>query len=358
MILQGLSTKPGGKRYRKNRLAISERCTLDGGFEPGSCPPSLNTSQENNGVKPGIFIDGREGTTGLQIHDRLAGRNDIELLVIGGFKRKDAGERRKLLNEADLVFLCLPDDAARESVALIENDKTRIIDASTAHRTSAEWVYGFAELSKGQRRRISDAKRVANPGCHATGIIAAVYPLITLGIMPPDYPLTCISLTGYSGGGKSMIRAYQEEKTLEMHAPRMYGLDMKHKHIPEIMHITGLVYQPVFCPIVDDYYSGIAASIMLHNYMLTGRPAAEDIRQELADYYSGERFVTVAPGLGSGMLESNWGAGGDNMELTVSGNGEMTIVTARFDNLGKGASGAAVQNMDIMLGLEAGKGSV
>ena len=302
-------------------------------------------------MKPKIFIDGREGTTGLQIYDRLVGRNDIELLYIDEAKRKDTAERRRLLNDADLVFLCLPDEAAKESVSLIDNSKTRVIDASTAHRTSSDWVYGFAELSKHQREEIKKAQRVANPGCHATGIIASVYPLLKLNIMPYDYPLTCISLTGYSGGGKSMINAYENEKTPDMYAPRMYGLNLEHKHLPEIIHVTGLACLPVFCPIVDDYYSGIATTIMLHTNELYIKHTAEGIRQNLADYYSGERYVTVAPDLGSGMLESNWGAGTDNMELTVSGNDYLTIVTARFDNLGKGAAGAAVQNMELMLNL-------
>ena len=303
-------------------------------------------------MKAKIFIDGREGTTGLQIYERLADRDDVELLYIDDSKRKDIDERKRLIKEADLVFLCLPDDAARESVSLIENDKTRVIDASTAHRTNTGWVYGFAELSKHQREKIRNAKRVANPGCHATGIIAAVYPLISLDIMPASYPLTCISLTGYSGGGKVMINAYENDKTPEMFAPRMYGLDLNHKHLPEIMHVTGLSRRPVFCPVVDDYYSGIATTITIHNEELTGKPSAEDIRKKLVDYYAGECFVTVAAELGSGMLESNWGVGTDKMEITVSGNDEQSIITSRFDNLGKGASGAAVQNMDIMLGLE------
>jgi len=303
-------------------------------------------------MKPKVFIDGREGTTGLQIYDRLTGRNDIELLHINESKRKDIDERKRLINEADLVFLCLPDEAAQESVSLIDNTNTRVIDASTAHRTHADWVYGFAELSQHQRDKIKNSKRVANPGCHATGIIASVYPLISLSIMPHDYPLTCISLTGYSGGGKAMINAYENEKTPEMYAPRMYGLNLDHKHLPEIIHVTGLTSLPIFCPIVDDYYSGIATTITLHNNELYIKHTAEGIRRNLADYYSGEKFVTVAPELGSGMLESNWGTGTDNMELTVSGNDELTIITARFDNLGKGAAGAAVQNMNIMLGLE------
>jgi len=277
-------------------------------------------------------------------------------MSIDDAKRKDVEARKKLINDADLVFLCLPDDAARESVSLIENNKTRVIDASTAHRANPFWVYGFPELSKEQRGKIANARRVANPGCHATGIIAAAYPLIALGIMPQDYPLTCISLTGYSGAGKTMIRAYDEEKTPEMCSPRMYGLDLCHKHMPEIINFTGLTRPPVFCPVIGDYYCGIATTITLHNEMLAGRPTAEEIRQKLADYYSGERFVTVSPKLGSGMLESNWGVNTNELELTVSGNDELTIVTARFDNLGKGASGAAVQNMNIMLGMREDRG--
>ena len=300
-------------------------------------------------MKPRIFIDGQEGTTGLQIYDRLGGRDDIELLIIDQSLRKDVSERRRLINSADLVFLCLPDDAARESLALVDNDNTRVIDASTAHRTESGWVYGFPEMSKEQREKIKSAKWVANPGCHATGIISAVYPLVQLGMLPLDYPLTCMSLTGYSGGGKSMIREYEEEKTPEMHAPRIYGLNLQHKHLPEIIHMTGLTRPPVFLPVVDDYYAGIAASISLHNDMLSGKPTAADIRDRLADYYAGEKYITVSPELGSGMLESNWGVGTNELELTVSGYDELTIVTARLDNLGKGASGAAVQNMELML---------
>jgi len=306
-------------------------------------------------MKPKIFIDGREGTTGLQILDRLEGRNDITLLLIDESKRKDTAERRRLINEADLVFLCLPDEAARESVSLIESETTRVIDASTAHRTHPDWVYGFPEISE-QRNKIASSKRVSNPGCHSTGIIAMTKPLITKGILPTDYPLTCISLTGYSGGDKSMIGAYENEKTLQMQAPRMYGLDLNHKHIPEIMTVTGLTRKPVFCPIVDDYYSGIAATVTLHNDLLKGKHSTKDILGILSDYYSGERFVTVDPELGSGMLESNWGAGTNMLNLTVSGNDTETIITARFDNLGKGASGAAVQNMNIMLGFNEEEG--
>ena len=310
---------------------------------------SLLTPEGRGNMKPKIFIDGREGTTGLQIMQRLSDRDDIELLTISDTKRKDVSERKKLINEADLVFLCLPDGAARDSVSLIENGNTRVIDASTAHRTDDGWVYGFPELSKEQRVKIANAQRVANPGCHATGIIASVYPLITLGIMPRDYPLTCMSVTGYSGGGKPMIHAYENEKTPGMYAPRLYGLNLHHKHLPEIIKVTGLTRPPVFCPVVADYYSGISATIMLHNDMLRGNPTAPTILESLAEYYAREQFVKVTPELGHGMLESNWGTGTNMVEITVSGDNDLTIVTVRFDNLGKGAAGAAVQNMNIML---------
>ena len=301
--------------------------------------------------KPRIFIDGREGTTGLQIYERLGKRDDIELLLIDEVKRKDVSERKGLLNSADIVFLCLPDDAAREAVSLLENSGTRVIDASTAHRTHPDWVYGLPELSPEQRASIEKARFVANPGCHATGFIVTVYPLITLGILPRDYPLTCLSPTGYSGGGKSMIADYEQRKTSNMVAPGLYALGLKHKHLPEMMAVTGLTRAPVFCPFVDDYYKGMATSVTLHNDMLSGKPTAKSIRRALADYYGSRHFVTVAPELGSGTLYCNWGAGTNDLEITVSGNDAQTVVTARFDNLGKGASGAAVQNMNIMLGI-------
>lgn len=301
-------------------------------------------------TKPEIYIDGAEGTTGLQIHDRLAGRDDLTLLRIDPEKRKNVEERRKLLNRADLVILCLPDDAAREAVSLIDSDKTRVIDASTAHRVAPGWVYGFPELNKSRREEIRAAKRVANPGCHALGFISTVYPLVSLSILPKDYPLTCFSLTGYSGGGKKMIAQYEENKTDDLYAPRLYGLNLRHKHFSEMVGITGLTRAPIFCPVVDDYYKGMATSITLHNDLLGGQQTSSSIREALAAYYAGERFVSVAPALGGGYLSSNWGIGTNNMEITVSGTDGETLVTAQFDNLGKGASGSAVQNMNIMLG--------
>ena len=308
--------------------------------------------------RPKVFIDGQEGTTGLQIHQRLAARSDIELLAIDPEKRKDPEERKKLLNAADLVFLCLPDAAAREAVAMIEDGRTRVIDASTAHRTAEGWVYGFPELLAGQRARIKFAKRVADPGCHASGFLAAAAPLTELGILPKDYPVTCYSLTGYSGGGKKMIAQYEAEgKETALFSPRIYGTWLKHKHLPEMQAYSGLEHPPVFCPIVDDYYSGMATALMLHNRLLKGQPTAEDVCEILARYYEGETLVTVAPFDREGsFLAANALAGTDRMEISVSGHEGQTLIVARFDNLGKGASGAAVQNMNLMLGFRETEG--
>ena len=303
--------------------------------------------------KPIVYIDGKEGTTGLQIYDRLAQRQDIDLLLIDEDKRKDAAERKKCINAADIVFLCLPDAAAREAVALVENDRTRIIDASTAHRTAEGWAYGFAELSPEHRAAVAAGKRVANPGCHATGFISAVYPLVKYGLLPPDYPLTCFSLTGYSGGGKKMIAEYESpEKPQSYFAPRIYGLTLKHKHLPEMQKICGLDFPPVFSPIVDDYYKGMAVTIQLQNRLLPGKPTAEDIYEKLAGWYDGQKLIKVHPFGYDGMIAAADMAGRDSLELIVNGHGEQTMVTALFDNLGKGASGAAVQNMNLMLGFE------
>ena len=306
--------------------------------------------------KPKVYIDGQEGTTGLEIHQRLAGRDDIELLSIEPDKRKDLTERKRLINEADLVFLCLPDAAAREAVAMIEDGRTQVIDASTAHRTAEGWVYGFPELLAGQRARIKFAKRVADPGCHASGFLAAAAPLTELGILPKDYPVTCYSLTGYSGGGKKMIAQYEAaEKGEALYSPGLYGLGQNHKHLPEMQKICGLTKPPVFTPIVDDYYKGMATTVPLHMDQLTGVSALHEVWQVLADHYAGEKLVRVAPeGAGDlgGKLYGNAKAGDNGLTLVAAGNDETFTITALFDNLGKGASGAAVQNMNIMLGLE------
>ena len=303
--------------------------------------------------RPKIYIDGKEGTTGLQIYERLGGRDDIELLLIDEDKRKDTEERRKFLNAADIVFLCLPDAAAVEAVSLIENDHTRVIDASTAHRTDPDWDYGFAELSKAHRAAIAGSKRVANPGCHASGFISSVYPLVARGVVPEDFAFTCSSLTGYSGGGKKMIAEYESpEKPQSYFAPRIYGLTLKHKHLPEMQKICGLDFPPVFSPIVDDYYKGMAVTIQLQNRLLPGKPTAEDIYEKLAGWYDGQKLIKVHPFGYDGMIAAADMAGRDSLELIVNGHGEQTMVTALFDNLGKGASGAAVQNMNLMLGFE------
>jgi N-acetyl-gamma-glutamyl-phosphate reductase len=309
-------------------------------------------------LKPKIYIDGQEGTTGLQIYDRLGNRDDIDLLLIDPDKRKDSEERKKFINSADIVILCLPDDAAREAIAMIDNDKTRVIDASTAHRTAIGWIYGFPEMSASQREKIRTAKRLTNPGCHAIGFVSLVYPLVALELLPKGYPLTCFSLTGYSGGGKKLINQYENEKTPDLYAPRIYGLNLRHKHFSEMVGVTGLKRPPIFVPVVDDYYKGMATTIMLHNDLLCGTPPSQAILTELAEYYSNQRFIRVAPELGDGYLNSNWGMGTNNLMITVSGTDGETIVTARFDNLGKGASGSAVQNMNIMLGLDEATGLV
>ena len=300
-----------------------------------------------------VYIDGQAGTTGLQIYERIGMREDLTLLRIDEDKRHDLSERKKFLNMADIVFLCLPDAGAIEAVSLIENPDVRVIDASTAHRTSDEWTYGFPELSREQRAAIAASKRVANPGCHATGLISSVAPLIRMGILPKDYPVTCYSLTGYSGGGKKMIAQYEAEGREEkLSAPGIYGLTLKHKHIPEMQKVTGLACSPVFMPVVDDYYKGMATSIMLQNRLLNGQPTAEEICARLSEYYADEHFVTVMPyDPQQGTLYANALAGTNHLQLVVCGYEEQTTVTALFDNLGKGASGAAVQNMNIMLGL-------
>ena len=305
-----------------------------------------------------VYIDGQSGTTGLQIYERIGGRQDLELLRISEEKRKDPAERKKYLNAADIVFLCLPDAEAVEAVSMIENPEVRVIDASTAHRTAADWVYGYPELSPDQRKAIADSHRVANPGCHATGLISSVAPLVRLGILPADYPLTCYSLTGYSGGGKKMIAGYEAPDRPEcLSAPGIYGLNLSHKHLPEMQQVCQLTIPPVFHPVVDDYYKGMETTILLHNHLLNGHPSAAGIRDALGSWYEGERFVSVLPfGSEAGPLYANALAGTNRLELIVCGNEARTSVTARFDNLGKGASGAAVQNMNIMLGLDEGTG--
>ncbi len=314
--------------------------------------------------KPKVYIDGKDGTTGLQIYDRLAARGDIELLLIDEAKRKDNAERAKLMNAADLVFLCLPDAAAIEAVTLVDNPNTRIIDASTAHRTNPAWDYGFPELSAEHKENIIKSKRVANPGCHATGFISVVYPLVKAGVLPADAALSCFSLTGYSGGGKKMIARYEgEDKSEVMASPGIYGVTQAHKHLPEMRHVCGLERNPVFSPIVDDYYKGMATTVPFHKSQLKGVSGLHDVWQILADHYgtyNGKSLVWAAgdPTDEEGGIEASskfYGsamAGKNGLALLVAGNDEQFTITAQFDNLGKGASGAAVQNMNLMLGFD------
>lgn len=310
-------------------------------------------------MKPKIFIDGKEGTTGLQIFDRLSGRTDIELRFLDDSLRKDTEARREMINSSDLVFLCLPDQAAREAVSLVENPDVKVIDASTAHRTDPDWVYGFPELNREQEKLIRESKRVANPGCHATGFISISSPLIQKGILPADYPLSCHSLTGYSGGGKKMIAEYESERVdKRLDSCREYAITLAHKHIPEMMAVAGLKRKPLFFPIIGDYHSGMTSTIGLFNEMLKGNPTPEEIHEALADHYSGCEYVRVLPFGGEneidprGILESNRNVGTNYLDIVVSGNREQTLIASMFDNLGKGASGAATQNMEIMLGLK------
>ena len=304
-------------------------------------------------MKPKVYIDGKEGTTGLQIYDRLAERHDIDLLLIDEDKRKDPAERKRLMDAADIVFLCLPDAAAIEAVSLIGSPTTRVIDASTAHRTNPDWDYGFPELSDKHREAIKDSKRVANPGCHATGFISIVYPLVAMGILPKDAALSCFSLTGYSGGGKKMIAQYEDAgKENELFAPCPYGMGQGHKHLPEMKTICGLENKPVFTPIVDDYYKGMATTVPFHMSQLTGVSTLQEVWQKLSDHYAGAAMVKVTETTDIAKVYANAKAGQDTLQLIVAGNDEQFTITALFDNLGKGASGAAVQNMNIMLGLD------
>jgi len=309
-------------------------------------------------VKPKVYIDGQSGTTGLQIWERLEARSDIELLRIGEEKRHNSAERKKLLNAADAAFLCLPDDGAREAVALVENPHTCIIDASTAHRIAEGWVYGYPELSKEQRAAIKNSKRIANPGCHATGLISSTAPLVRMGILPADYPLTCYSLTGYSGGGKKMIAEYEaENRDAQLDSGRIYGLPQTHKHLPEMVKVCGLSRTPVFSPVVGDFYRGMATTILLHRALLAKKLPGQELRDALAEYYAGQEFVSVAPyGGDEPVLFASAMAGTDRLKLEVAGNDQQITVTALFDNLGKGASGAAVQNMNLVLGFEEAAG--
>jgi N-acetyl-gamma-glutamyl-phosphate reductase len=307
-------------------------------------------------MKKTVFVDGQQGTVGLKLRERLSLRKDIEIVEIPEEKRKDQETKKKFLNEADIVFLCLPDDAARESVSLIKSASVCVLDGSTAHRVAPGWVYGFPELNKEQRKLIKNSKRISVPGCHATGFISMVYPLIAQGIMAPDYPVTCHAVAGYSGGGKSMIADYANADSPEyIKNPRPYALELNHKHIPEMTKIPGLSRAPVFAPTVVNVYTGEIISVPLVPSYLKKKMGAKEIREVLAEYYKGEQFIKVMPypakeHLKNGFLTFTDCNGTNNLEIFVFGNEERILLSARYDNLGKGASGAAVQDMNIVLG--------
>lgn len=299
-----------------------------------------------------VFIDGKEGTTGLKIYERLGDRKDISLLLLPEEKRKDRAARREMINAADVVFLCLPDAAAIEAVSLCDNDRVTIIDASTAHRTDPDWAYGFPELSETHRKKIAQSRRIAVPGCHASGFISLVYPMIAGGILPPDYPFVCHSVTGYSGGGKKMIAEYENAaRSPELDSPRQYGLSQKHKHLPEMTKVCGLLYPPVFNPIVSDYYSGMCVTVPIHTRLLAKKMGVEQLKSYFAEYYARQNFIKVLDEVPA-YLAANPLAGTNRMQICVDGNDERIVLASVFDNLGKGASGAAVQCMNISLGLD------
>ena len=298
-----------------------------------------------------IFIDGQAGTTGLRIRERLMARSDIELLSLSEETRKLPEYRKKMLNEADIVFLCLPDDAAREAVAMVENPDVVILDTSTAHRTSPDWTYGFPEVSKAVAEGLPTARRVAVPGCHASGFIALVRPLVEAGILSADTRLTCHSITGYSGGGKKMIAQYEEDGRSDLlGAPRQYALAQGHKHLKEMKAITGLTHEPIFCPIVADFYSGMEVTVPLFASDLQNGATVADIKQVYANMYTGPIVTFTESDDGDGMLSAAALSGKDSMQVAVFGNEDRILLTARYDNLGKGASGAAVECLNVILG--------
>jgi len=304
-----------------------------------------------------IFIDGKEGTTGLRIFERIGQRADIELITLPEELRKDTAARAKALNSCDIAFLCLPDAAAKEAVSLIDNPDVRVIDASTAHRTNPAWAYGFPELSDAHRSAIVNAKRVSVPGCHASGFISLVAPLVAAGVIPTDALLHCHSLTGYSGGGKKMIAAYGDEgRPADYEAPRQYALGQTHKHLPEMAVRTGLDTAPVFCPIVSDFYSGMMVTVGLFAGQVNG--GIDRIAEVYKRVYSGGMVKYVEPSefAPDGFISAAAMSGSDRMEVTVTGSEDRFLLMSRFDNLGKGASGAAVQCMNIMLGLDEAEG--
>lgn len=306
-------------------------------------------------MKTKVFIDGSEGTTGLRIYERFSERDDIELLTIDPELRKDTTERKKLINASDITFLCLPDAAAKESVYLVENDHVRIIDSSTAHRTENGWSYGFPELSTTHKDAIIHGKRIAVPGCHATGFISLTYPMIAGNILPNNYPISALSISGYSGAGKKAIAQYEaSNRDKKYDAPREYGLSQQHKHLKEMKAITGLMQEPLFTPIIADYYSGMVVSIPLYQNMLSGSANIKSIHDFFSNFYANQKFIRIMP-LGSetetdNMLGGNCVSGWDGLRIYITGNEDRILLSAQFDNLGKGASGAAIQCLNLMTG--------
>ena len=311
-----------------------------------------------------VYIDGQEGTTGLKILERFKDRNDIELMKISEEKRKDPAERAKFINSADYVFLCLPDAASREAVSFVDNDHVRIIDASTAHRTNPEWAYGFPELSPEHREKIKTSNRVAVPGCYASGFNAIVYPLVKNKIIPDDFPVFAYATSGYSGAGKKAIAVYEgDEKPFEFNSPRQYALSQQHKHLPEMQAVSGLKCKPMFNPIVCDYYSGMVVNIPIQTRLLKEKTTLSQIHEMFAQHYNNANMVNVMPLMSedeqkSFFLASNTISGKDIMQIFVFGDDEQILVSARLDNLGKGASGAAVQCLNIMMGIDETTGLV
>ncbi len=296
-----------------------------------------------------VFIDGSAGTTGLRIHERLAGRDDIELIILPDEIRKDNDARKDAINSSDIAFLCLPDAAAKEAVALIENPDTAVIDTSTAHRTAPGWTYGFPELTGNET--IKNSKRIANPGCHASGFIALTAPLVKAGILKKDAALTCFSLTGYSGGGKKMIADYEAaDRDPLLKGPRQYGLTQQHKHLKEMVYVSGMELAPVFCPIVADFYSGMEVTVPLFKENING--SVKDIVEEYKKCYTGKLVKYVEDADENGFMSAAAMSGRDDMQISVTGNDDRILLVARFDNLGKGASGSAIQNMNILMGID------
>ncbi|MDD4163799.1 MAG: N-acetyl-gamma-glutamyl-phosphate reductase [Eubacteriales bacterium] len=310
-----------------------------------------------------VYIDGSAGTTGLRIYERLSPRNDISLITLPEDKRRDVDARREKINSSDITFLCLPDDAAAEAVSLCENSSTRIIDASSAHRTNPGWSYGFPELSESHREAVMKSRRVSVPGCHASGFCAVVYPVVKAEILPADYPVVSHSITGYSGGGKNMISAYMDKTRNEnLSSPGQYALGACHKHQPEMKAVCGLAATPVFNPIVADFYSGMVVSVPVYASYLNGIKNAKELHSFFCDYYKNEKLIKILPycekGTENGFLYAGELSGRDDMRILISGNGERILMAAQFCNLGKGASGAAVQCMNLMLGIDETTGLV